>query len=107
VGNVLLKFYESVASFIISLLRREMQEARQKSWTSRVFRILDYTEYGGAPLLGVGRRHDHLPRRLAAEGDPQRDRASPPGPWSTRHGEAQRESHLARLSRSDRRQGGP
>lgn len=53
VGNVLLKFYESVASFIVKLLRREMQESEFELDFSRIFRTLDYTEYGGAPLLGV------------------------------------------------------
>ncbi|HUF76464.1 MAG TPA: phosphate acyltransferase PlsX [Longimicrobiales bacterium] len=55
VGNVLLKFYESVAGFIISLLEPHLAEAREKSADlQNVFRILDYAEYGGAPLLGVG-----------------------------------------------------
>jgi glycerol-3-phosphate acyltransferase PlsX len=55
VGNVLLKFYESVAGFIISLLEPHLAEARRRSTDlQNVFRILDYAEYGGAPLLGVG-----------------------------------------------------
>lgn len=53
VGNVLLKFYESVAGFIIDLLRRELAATRTEVDLRRVFRVLDYTEYGGAPLLGV------------------------------------------------------
>jgi glycerol-3-phosphate acyltransferase PlsX len=52
VGNVLLKFYESVAGFVFGLLRREMQESPDRN-LGRVARILDYAEYGGAPLLGV------------------------------------------------------
>ncbi len=55
VGNVLLKFYESVAGFIISLLGPHVAAARKESADlENVFRILDYAEYGGAPLLGVG-----------------------------------------------------
>ncbi len=56
VGNVLLKFYESVAQFIIGLLRREMDQAGDVGNLDleSVFRTLDYAEYGGAPLLGVG-----------------------------------------------------
>lgn len=55
VGNVLLKFYESVAAFIIQLLRRELGDARGGGLDlEEVFRVLDYAEYGGAPLLGVG-----------------------------------------------------
>ena len=53
VGNVLLKFYESVAEFIIGLLQRELSQMRQDLDLHEVFRVLDYSEYGGAPLLGV------------------------------------------------------
>ena len=53
VGNVLLKFYESVAPFIIGLFRREIEAANAKVDISRIIQVLDYTEYGGAPLLGV------------------------------------------------------
>jgi glycerol-3-phosphate acyltransferase PlsX len=55
VGNVLLKFYESVAAFIVGLLKRELTSLGAGSEElERVFRVLDYAEYGGAPLLGVG-----------------------------------------------------
>jgi len=54
VGNVLLKFYESVAEFIIGLLRKELRQAGGDLDLEDVFRVLDYAEYGGAPLLGVG-----------------------------------------------------
>lgn len=53
VGNVLLKFYESVAGFVFGLLRRDLAGGQPGSRTGRVARILDYAEYGGAPLLGV------------------------------------------------------
>ncbi len=53
VGNVLLKFYESVAEFIIGLLRRELEQIEEELELEDIFRILDYAEYGGAPLLGV------------------------------------------------------
>lgn len=53
VGNVLLKFYESVAGFVFGLLRREMADAQLEEKMGKVTRILDYAEYGGAPLLGV------------------------------------------------------
>jgi phosphate acyltransferase len=53
VGNVLLKFYESVAEFTIGLLTREMERVGTRMNLEEVFRILDYAEYGGAPLLGV------------------------------------------------------
>jgi phosphate acyltransferase len=53
VGNVLLKFYESVAGFILTLLKEEVKSSGAELDLSRLFQILDYTEYGGAPLLGV------------------------------------------------------
>ena len=53
VGNVLLKFYESVASFIVGLLTNALGEANASHDLDEVFRLLDYTETGGAPLLGV------------------------------------------------------
>ncbi len=53
VGNVLLKFYESVAGFTIGLLTREMEKSGTTMDLAEVFRVLDYAEYGGAPLLGV------------------------------------------------------
>lgn len=55
VGNVLLKFYESVAGYIVDLLRKELEGAGDTTLDlEHVFRVLDYTEYGGAPLLGLG-----------------------------------------------------
>src|SRR5690606_25307571 len=55
VGNVLLKFYESVAGFIVGSLRKELKQMGGGSdELERIFRVLDYAEYGGAPLLGVG-----------------------------------------------------
>ncbi|HEX2093567.1 MAG TPA: phosphate acyltransferase PlsX [Longimicrobiaceae bacterium] len=53
VGNVLLKFYESVAGFILDLVRDEMRAAGASIDLRRTAKMLDYTEYGGAPLLGV------------------------------------------------------
>jgi glycerol-3-phosphate acyltransferase PlsX len=54
VGNVVLKFYESVANLFTNLLDREMEETVLKSDSmGRVISTLDYSTYGGAPLLGV------------------------------------------------------
>lgn len=53
VGNVLLKFYESVAEFILALLHEEMERTGTRLDVRGAFRVLDYAEYGGAPLLGV------------------------------------------------------
>ncbi|MFQ5677939.1 MAG: phosphate acyltransferase PlsX [Gemmatimonadota bacterium] len=50
-GNVLLKFYESVAGFVLGLLHGGSAGADAE--LREIFRFLDYAEYGGAPLLGV------------------------------------------------------
>jgi fatty acid/phospholipid biosynthesis enzyme len=42
-----------VAGFVFGLLSREVSEEAGAATRSRVSRILDYAEYGGAPLLGV------------------------------------------------------
>jgi len=50
VGNVILKFYEAVAPLMIRMLVKEgMKEQDIRS----ALRQLDYSEHGGAPLLGV------------------------------------------------------
>jgi glycerol-3-phosphate acyltransferase PlsX len=54
VGNVVLKFYESVARLFTDLLKREMdQQVLESPAMGKVMRVLDYSTYGGAPLLGV------------------------------------------------------
>jgi len=53
VGNVLLKFYESVMGFMHGMLTTELGSVAGAAELDRVFRVFDYTEYGGAPLLGV------------------------------------------------------
>jgi phosphate acyltransferase len=53
VGNVLLKFYESVAGFMAQLLVQEMEEQKCFLDLTPMYRRLDYTEWGGAPLLGI------------------------------------------------------
>jgi glycerol-3-phosphate acyltransferase PlsX len=50
VGNVVLKFYEAIAPFIISLLAKSgLDQGKMLS----ALKQLDYSEHGGAPLLGV------------------------------------------------------
>ena len=51
VGNVLLKFYEAIAPMMIGLLTRH--EALDPAALKATLKHLDYSEYGGAPLLGV------------------------------------------------------
>jgi glycerol-3-phosphate acyltransferase PlsX len=53
VGNIVLKFYESVARLIVRLVKRNAPEILERPDVREVFRVLDYSEYGGAPLLGV------------------------------------------------------
>jgi len=53
VGNIVLKFYESVARLILRLVKDKAPDILQRSDVKEVFRVLDYSEYGGAPLLGV------------------------------------------------------
>ncbi len=53
VGNVLLKFYESIMVFMHGLLEREFAATGVRVDVDRLLRGFDYTEYGGAPLLGV------------------------------------------------------
>jgi glycerol-3-phosphate acyltransferase PlsX len=55
VGNTLLKFYESVAEFVVALLKREIRLSHTTELVDfhEVFQVLDYAEYGGAPLLGL------------------------------------------------------
>ena len=53
VGNVILKFYESVGHFFVSLVRERTPDVVGRTEIKELFRFLDYSEYGGAPLLGV------------------------------------------------------
>jgi glycerol-3-phosphate acyltransferase PlsX len=94
VGNVLLKFYESVGPLMYGLLQKVGIDERL---LRRGFRTFDYSEYGGAPLLGVkgvsiishgksspraiknalkvasraveSRMDEHIGRRIAASGE--------------------------------------
>jgi glycerol-3-phosphate acyltransferase PlsX len=96
VGNVLLKFYESLAPTLFGMVAERLGIARDDI-VSR-FKELDHSEHGGAPLLGVkgvsiishgksspraiknaikvalraheSRMSDHIGRRLAADGAP-------------------------------------
>ncbi|OGS18720.1 MAG: phosphate acyltransferase [Elusimicrobia bacterium RIFOXYA2_FULL_50_26] len=61
VGNIVLKFGEGVAEMVFKLVKQEMK-AHPIAWAALPFlwtamrglrKKLDYTEHGGAPLLGV------------------------------------------------------
>ncbi len=61
VGNIVLKFAESIDGFLTWLVKKRVKESllfRLGAFLVKVSirdlrRVLDYTEYGGAPLLGV------------------------------------------------------
>jgi glycerol-3-phosphate acyltransferase PlsX len=53
VGNVLLKFYESVTAFFHGLVGERLRGTVAGPAVDEIFRGFDYTDYGGAPLLGV------------------------------------------------------
>lgn len=60
-GNILLKYTEGVASALMRIIKKELlADTRSKIGAllakpafSRVKKVMDYTEVGGAPLLGV------------------------------------------------------
>ncbi|CAN5865260.1 phosphate acyltransferase PlsX [soil metagenome] len=54
VGNVLLKFYESIAEFVAGIIRKGSVGPDAEPHARRILETLDYTKLGGAPLLGVG-----------------------------------------------------
>jgi phosphate acyltransferase len=51
VGNVMLKFYEAIAPVLIGMVAKGAGIERTK--LEQAFKHLDYSEHGGAPLLGV------------------------------------------------------
>ncbi len=53
VGNIVLKFYESSARVFVSLLKERIPDAFDRPEMHDLNRLLDYSTYGGAPLLGV------------------------------------------------------
>jgi glycerol-3-phosphate acyltransferase PlsX len=61
VGNIVVKFAESIDGFLTSLVKKRVRESllfRLGAFLVKVSirdlrKVLDYTEYGGAPLLGV------------------------------------------------------
>ena len=51
VGNALLKFYEAIAPTLINMVA--LSAGLSKEQLAATFKHLDYSEHGGAPLLGV------------------------------------------------------
>ncbi len=52
-GNVVLKLYESVAEHVAALVSQAAAGAEAFLDLQAICQVLDYAEYGGAPLLGV------------------------------------------------------
>ncbi len=63
VGNIALKVSEGLAETIVEMLKREFMEKAQDKGGTSVFKDIfksflkrtDYSEYGGAPLLGIAK----------------------------------------------------
>ena len=63
VGNIALKVSEGLAETIVEMLKMELLEKAQGKGDSSIFKDVfksfvkrtDYSEYGGAPLLGIGK----------------------------------------------------
>ena len=53
IGNILLKFYESVGTLLLRLMERGDGSVLKHPDVRRAFHFLDYSQYGGGPLLGV------------------------------------------------------
>ena len=53
VGNVVLKFYESAGRLFVGLLQERAPDIFERPAMRELVSLLDYSTYGGAPLLGV------------------------------------------------------
>lgn len=53
VGNAILKFYESAGRMFAGMLKTAFPDVLGRPEARDLFRFLDYSSYGGAPLLGV------------------------------------------------------
>jgi phosphate acyltransferase len=53
VGNVVLKFYESAGRLFVDLLQERAPDIFERPAMRELVSLLDYSSYGGAPLLGV------------------------------------------------------
>jgi glycerol-3-phosphate acyltransferase PlsX len=53
VGNVVLKFYESAGRMFMGMMQQAFPDVLGRPEAKQLSKLLDYSEYGGAPLLGV------------------------------------------------------
>src|SRR2546430_3199450 len=52
VGNAVLKFYESAGRMFVGMLRQALPDVLGRPEVKKLFKFLDYAEYGGAPPPG-------------------------------------------------------
>ncbi len=53
VGNAILKFYESAGRMFVGMIQDAAPDILHRPEIKKLFKFLDSSEYGGAPLLGV------------------------------------------------------
>ena len=53
VGNIVLKFYEAAARVFVGLVMERAPDVFERPALRELVSVLDYSTYGGAPLLGV------------------------------------------------------
>jgi glycerol-3-phosphate acyltransferase PlsX len=53
VGNAILKFYESAGRMFAGMIQGALPDVLDRPEAQQLIKFLDYSEYGGAPLLGV------------------------------------------------------
>ena len=53
IGNAILKFYESAGRMFAGMLKQAFPDIIGRPETKQILKFLDYSEYGGAPLLGI------------------------------------------------------
>ena len=53
VGNIVLKFYESAGRLFVAMLTERAPDVLDRPALRELVGLLDYSSYGGAPLLGV------------------------------------------------------
>jgi glycerol-3-phosphate acyltransferase PlsX len=53
IGNAILKFYESAGRMFAGMLTQAFPDVLGRPEATELLKFLDYSEYGGAPLLGI------------------------------------------------------
>jgi glycerol-3-phosphate acyltransferase PlsX len=53
IGNAILKFYESAGRMFAGMLKQAFPDVLGRPEATELLKFLDYSEYGGAPLLGI------------------------------------------------------